>query len=98
MESSRFLSLFSRQAFMLDSRRGSILPPRLSQELQMLVLPGSSALSDARLELLAAEVSAVNPAYRLREALYAYAVDLEESAELDSDRLAVLLVPALLQR
>ena len=59
----------------------------------MLVLPGSSALSDARFELLSAEISAVDPAYRLREALYAYAVDLEESAELDSDRLAALLHP-----
>ncbi|MEK9534397.1 MAG: phosphoribosylformylglycinamidine synthase, partial [Halieaceae bacterium] len=59
----------------------------------MLVLPGSSALSDARFELLAAEISAVNPAYRLREALFAYAVDLKASATLDAERLAALLHP-----
>ena len=59
----------------------------------MLVLPGSSALSDARFELLAAEISAVNQAYRLRETLFAYAVDLEASATLDAERLAALLHP-----
>ena len=59
----------------------------------MLVLPGSSALSDARFELLAAEISAVNPAYRLRDVLFAYAVDLKASATLDAERLAALLHP-----
>ena len=59
----------------------------------MLVLPGSSALSDARFELLAAEISAVNQAYRLRETLFAYAVDLNASATLDAERLAALLHP-----
>ncbi len=57
----------------------------------MLVLPGSSALSDARFDLLAAQISAVGQAYQLREAFYAYAIDIKESASLNTDRLAALL-------
>ncbi|GIR69147.1 MAG: hypothetical protein CM15mP74_03980 [Halieaceae bacterium] len=55
----------------------------------MLVLPGSAALSDARFQLLAESVTALDPSLRLREVNYAYAVDV--AAELpDEDRLAAL--------
>ncbi|MEK9592726.1 MAG: hypothetical protein VW035_02400, partial [Luminiphilus sp.] len=59
----------------------------------MLILPGSSALSDARYQLLAAEVSALGEGWTLREAVHAYAVDVESGQALDTERLAALLQP-----
>ena len=59
----------------------------------MLVLPGSAALSDARFQLLAESVTALEQSLRLREVNYAYAVDLVAGAPLDEDRLAALLQP-----
>ena len=59
----------------------------------MLVLPGSAALSDARFQLLAESVAALDQSLRLREINYAYAVDAATRAPLDEDRLAALLQP-----
>ena len=59
----------------------------------MLILPGSSALSDARYQLLAAEVSALDKGWTLREAVHAYAVDVDSGQALDRERLAALLQP-----
>ena len=59
----------------------------------MLVLPGSSALSAARFQLLAADISALDLGLSLREVVHAYAVDVAPSAAIDSDRLAALLHP-----
>ena len=59
----------------------------------MLVLPGSAALSDARFQLLAESVTALDPSLRLREVNHAYAVDVAAGAPLDEDRLAALLQP-----
>ena len=59
----------------------------------MLVLPGSAALSDARFQLLAESVTALDPSLRLREVNYAYAVDVAAGVALDEDRLAALLQP-----
>ena len=59
----------------------------------MLVLPGSSALSAARFQLLAADVSALGQGLSLREVVHAYAVDIAPGEPIDSDRLAALLHP-----
>ncbi|MBA4693815.1 MAG: phosphoribosylformylglycinamidine synthase, partial [Congregibacter sp.] len=59
----------------------------------MLVLPGSSALSAARFQLLAADVSALGQGLSLREVVHAYAVDIASGEPIDSDRLAALLHP-----
>ena len=59
----------------------------------MLVLPGSSALSAARFQLLAADISALGLGLSLREVVNAYAVDVASSESIDSDRLAALLQP-----
>ena len=59
----------------------------------MLILPGSSALSDARFQLLAADVLALDEGWTLREAVHAYAVDVDPTQALDTDRLAALLQP-----
>ena len=45
----------------------------------MLVLPGSSALSAARFQLLAADLSALGLGLSLREVVHAYAVDIASS-------------------
>ena len=42
----------------------------------MLVLPGSPALSNARFQLLAAEIAALEGGWQLREVVYAYVVDV----------------------
>ena len=42
----------------------------------MLVLPGSSALSDARFELLATEMAALGGECVLREVVHAYVIDV----------------------
>ena len=59
----------------------------------MLVLPGSSALSAARFQLLAADISALGLGLSLREVVHAYAVDIAPGETIDSDRLAALLHP-----
>ncbi|NDH39555.1 MAG: phosphoribosylformylglycinamidine synthase, partial [Gammaproteobacteria bacterium] len=59
----------------------------------MLVLPGSSALSEARFELLATAIGRLNLGYQLRDALHAYVVDAHPDQALDQDRLAALLQP-----
>ena len=59
----------------------------------MLVLPGSSALSAARFQLLAADISALGLALSLREVVHAYAVDIAPGETIDGDRLAALLHP-----
>ena len=59
----------------------------------MLVLPGSSALSEARFALLAMRVSQLGKSYRLREVAHAYAVELGAGLGVDESRLAALLQP-----
>ena len=59
----------------------------------MLVLPGSSALSAARFQLLAADISALDLGLSLREVVHAYAVDVASNEAIDSDRLVALLHP-----
>ena len=59
----------------------------------MLVLPGSSALSAARFQLLAADISALGLALSLREVVHAYAVDIAPGETIDGARLAALLHP-----
>ena len=59
----------------------------------MLVLPGSSALSAARFQLLAADISALDLGLSLREAVHVYAVDNAPDETIDRDRLATLLQP-----
>ena len=59
----------------------------------MLVLPGSSALSEARFHLLATQIHQLGTGYRLREVAYAYAVDLSPDQVVDKVRLAALLHP-----
>ena len=62
----------------------------------MLVLPGSSALSEARFELLATAIGRLNLGYQLRDALHAYVVDVHPDQALDQDRLAALLQLSLI--
>ena len=59
----------------------------------MLVLPGSSALSDARFELLAAEIAALGGECALREVVHAYVVDVTPGHTVNAERLAALLHP-----
>ena len=59
----------------------------------MLVLPGSSALSAARFQLLAADIFALDLGLSLREVVHAYAVDVASNEAIDSDRLVALLHP-----
>jgi len=59
----------------------------------MLVLPGSSALSEARFALMATRVSELGKSYRLREVAHAYAVELGAGLDVDESRLAALLQP-----
>ena len=59
----------------------------------MLVLPGSSALSEARFALLATRISQLRKSYRLREVAHAYAVELGAGLDVDELRLAALLQP-----
>ena len=59
----------------------------------MLVLPGSPALSNARFQLLAAEIAALEGDWQLREVVYAYAVDVAAQGSIDVTRLAALLQP-----
>ena len=59
----------------------------------MLVLTGSSALSAARFQLLAADISALDLGLSLREAVHVYAVDMAPDETIDRDRLATLLQP-----
>ena len=59
----------------------------------MLVLPGSSALSEARFHLLATQIHQLGTGYRLRDVAYAYAVDLSPGQGVDEVRLAALLHP-----
>lgn len=59
----------------------------------MLVLPGSSALSDVRFQLLAMQVRQLGKGYRLREVAHAYAVELSSEQRIDEVRLAALLHP-----
>ena len=59
----------------------------------MLVLPGSPALSNARFQLLAAEIAALEGDWQLREVAYAYAVDVAAQGSVDAPRLAALLQP-----
>jgi len=59
----------------------------------MLVLPGSSALSEARFRLLADQVAGLGRGYVLREVVHAYLVDIQPDAALDTERLAALLQP-----
>ena len=64
----------------------------------MLVLPGSPALSNARFQLLAAEIAALEGDWQLREVVYAYAVDVAEQQSVDALRLAALLQPGTTTR
>ena len=59
----------------------------------MLVLPGSSALSEARFQLLAAQIHQLGKGYGLREVAHAYAVELSPGQDVDAVRLAALLHP-----
>ena len=59
----------------------------------MLVLPGSSALSDARFELLATEMAALGGGCVLREVVHAYVVDVTPEHTVNAERLAALLHP-----
>ena len=59
----------------------------------MLVLPGSPALSNARFQLRAAEIAALEGDWQLREVVYAYAVDVAAQGSVDAPRLAALLQP-----
>ncbi len=59
----------------------------------MLVLPGSSALSEARFQLLAAQIHQLDRGYGLREVAHAYAVELSSGSSVDEARLAALLHP-----
>ena len=59
----------------------------------MLVLPGSSALSEARFHLLATQIHQLGMGYRLREVAHAYAVELSPDQGVDEVRLAALLHP-----
>ena len=59
----------------------------------MLVLPGSSALSDARFELLATEMAALGGECVLREVVHAYVIDVPPGHSVNAKRLAALLHP-----
>ncbi|MAI94044.1 MAG: phosphoribosylformylglycinamidine synthase, partial [Halieaceae bacterium] len=59
----------------------------------MLVLPGSSALSEARFQLLAAQIHQLGKGYGLREVAHAYVVELSPGQDVDAVRLAALLHP-----
>ncbi|MEL0305934.1 MAG: hypothetical protein VW975_03485, partial [Halieaceae bacterium] len=59
----------------------------------MLVLPGSSALSEARFHLLATQIHQLGMGYRLREVAHAYAMELSPDQGVDEVRLAALLHP-----
>ena len=59
----------------------------------MLVLPGSSALSEARFQLLANQICQLGKGYGLREVAHAYAVESASGSAVDKARLAALLHP-----
>lgn len=59
----------------------------------MLVLPGSSALSQARFELLADAIGQIDVGCSLRGAAHAFVIDVEPDQLVDRDRLAALLQP-----
>ncbi len=59
----------------------------------MLVLPGSSALSEARFQLLANQICQLGKGYGLREVAHAYAVESASGSAVDEARLAALLHP-----